>query len=378
MLSLRKIYQLLKIKFIYSACLDAMNTSYCRSIKRYPYEVVFGMKPNGVPRFLGEMQVYIHEEVLENAFHKELRGNNVHSSDVGEATLEPEATENQNGDCNHVFNSHLKVDQKSSYVDFPHHKYINHESQEKPYTVSSPRRQKIQKEVAETLKRTRKDMTMKYVTGKRVKVAEEGEHVSVKIPKAIRHPTDLRRLTCVILKRSPGRNPTYKLICEYGVIKRLFTAASLMPFPGDVKIGPPTNVLSLTDANKLFQMTEVTFCHLLHCNTAQCRCYRKIRQCSSGCHKIDTVNCKNKSQEANGFEDDELTANTLSVSSVMPAYGGEIELSDGNFVKLLDNCTIDTWIVILKAVMKNNPLVFLQQDQLSENLHFVIEKMFCQ
>ena len=36
-------------------------------------------------------------------------------------------------------------------------------------------------------------MTMKYATGKHVKVAEfeEGEHLSVKIQKAIRHPTDL-------------------------------------------------------------------------------------------------------------------------------------------------------------------------------------------
>ena len=43
----------------------------------------------------------------------------------------------------------------------------------------------------------------------------------------------------------------------------------------------------------------------------------------------------------------------------MPAFGGEIELSDGNVVKFLNTCVIDIWIVILKAVMKNNPHVFL-------------------
>ena len=102
MLSIRIIYQSLKIKFIYSTCIDAMNTSYCRSIKRSPCEVVFGMKPDVVPRFLGEMQVWIDEELLENAFDKELQGNNIDSSNVGEATLEPEVTENQNGDCNQV------------------------------------------------------------------------------------------------------------------------------------------------------------------------------------------------------------------------------------------------------------------------------------
>ena len=136
-----------------------------------------------------------------------------------------------------------------------------------------------------------------------------------------------------------------------------------MPVPGDVKIGSPTNILSLTDVYKLFQMTEVTFCHCKKsCNTAQCRCYKKSRQCSSRCHEIDTVNCKNKNHERNGIEDYELSSNTLSVSRAIPAFGGEIELSDGNFVKFLNICAIDTWIVILKAVMKNNPHVFLQQD----------------
>ena len=166
-------------------------------------------------------------------------------------------------------------------------------------------------------------MTIKYATGKRVKVAEfeEGEHVSVKIPKAIQHPTDLRRLPYVILKRSPGRSPTYKLICEYGVINTLFTETSLMPVPGDVKIGSPTNILSLTDVYKLFQMTEVTFCHCKKsCNTAQCRCYKKSRQCSSRCHKTDTMNCKNKTDERDGIEDYELNSNTYSVSPAMPAF----------------------------------------------------------
>ena len=47
----------------------------------------------------------IDEDLLENAFVKELQGNNIDSSAVGEATLEREVTENQNGDCNQVFNS---------------------------------------------------------------------------------------------------------------------------------------------------------------------------------------------------------------------------------------------------------------------------------
>ena len=99
---------------------------------------------------------------------------------------------------------------------------------------------------------------MKHATGKRVKVVEfgEGEYVSIKILKAIPHRTDLWRLPCVILKKSPGRSPTYKLICEYGLIKISFTAVNLMLFPF-FKIRPPTNILNLTDVYKLFQMTDV-------------------------------------------------------------------------------------------------------------------------
>ena len=90
-------------------------------------------------------------------------------------------------------------------------------------------------------------MAMKHATGKRVKVVEfgEGEYVSIKILKAIPHPTDLWRLPCVILKKSPGCRPTYKLICEYGLIKISFTAVNLMLFPGDVKIRPPNKYFKL-------------------------------------------------------------------------------------------------------------------------------------
>ena len=34
--------------------LDALNTSFSRSIKNSPFEVVFGMKSNGIPKILGE------------------------------------------------------------------------------------------------------------------------------------------------------------------------------------------------------------------------------------------------------------------------------------------------------------------------------------
>ena len=102
--------------------------------------------------------------------------------------------------------------------------------------MSSLRCQKLRNEVAANLKKSREDKVAKYATKKLVKVAEfeEVDHVSVLIPKAVRHTTDLRRLPCVILKKSTGCSPIYKLICEYRIIVRSFTAASMMLFPGNV------------------------------------------------------------------------------------------------------------------------------------------------
>ena len=95
-----------------------MNTSICHSIKRSPYEVFFGMKPiMGYQNFLVRckfalMRNFLNMPLIKN--YKEIM--------LILATLEPEVNENQNGDCNQVCNSHLKVNQKSPHVDFSHHK----------------------------------------------------------------------------------------------------------------------------------------------------------------------------------------------------------------------------------------------------------------
>ena len=47
--------------------LDALNTSFSRSIKNSPFEVVFGMKPNGIPKILGETN---NEVRLEDGVHR--------------------------------------------------------------------------------------------------------------------------------------------------------------------------------------------------------------------------------------------------------------------------------------------------------------------
>ena len=163
-----------------------MSTTYSHSNKKTPYETVFGMKPNGKPRILGEINVEGSEDILDNAFGKVVSS---HENEENSTTI--------------IQNFH--------YVNFSQHTQDGDDNGENTSRISSPRSQELRNEVADNLKKSREDMVAKYATTKRVKVAEfeEGDHVSVFIPKAIRHAIDLRRLPCVILKKSAGCSPVY-------------------------------------------------------------------------------------------------------------------------------------------------------------------------
>ena len=188
-----------------------MNTTYSRIIKKTPYKTVFGMKPNGIPRFLGEINIEGGEHIFDDAFEKVVQS---HKNEENITTFK----------------------QNFRYVDFSQQTQDGDDDGENTLRMSSLRCQKLRNEVAANLKKSREDKVAKYATKKLVKVAEfeEVDHVSVLIPKAVRHTTDLRRLPCVILKKSAGCSPIYKLICEYRIIVRSFTAASMMLFPGNV------------------------------------------------------------------------------------------------------------------------------------------------
>ena len=99
---------------------------------------------------------------------------------------------------------------------------------------------------------------MKYSSRKRIKVVKfrEEDHVSVAIPSAIHHSSNLRRLPSLVPNRWNGRYPTYKLMSEYGVINRRVTAATLMQYPEVIRTGAPNQQLSLSEAYKLFRFLK--------------------------------------------------------------------------------------------------------------------------
>ena len=133
-----------------------MNITYFRIIKKTPYKTVFGMKPNGIPRFLGEINIEGGDYILDDAFEKVVQS---HENEENITTFK----------------------QNFRYVDFSQQAQDCGDDGENTLRISSLRCKKLRNKVAANLKKSREDMLVKYATKKLMKVAEfeEGEHVSV-------------------------------------------------------------------------------------------------------------------------------------------------------------------------------------------------------
>ena len=184
----------------------------------------------------------------------------------------------------------------------------------------------------------------KYQKDKRIKVTDFliGQNVSVLIPKADRHHSDLKRLQCTIIDKSAGDVPTYKLICAYGIIEKRYTASSLMAYPGTLKIDREKRV-SLTEAVRLSNMNIVVFCGCKKaCQTQQCKCYNANKNCTSRCHKGKTGKCCNNNQRKQH------------VLPSVPSFGGKVTIGKRN-VEFTNTCALDTWMAIIKCLLTKFP-----------------------
>lgn len=170
--------------------LVTINSTVVSSIKKTPFEVVFGQKPNGLD------QLGLNTKCFEEY---EIAG-----------LLESEES-----------NSHV-----NSSVDFCLHQtpenLINESDSEKAFETTCEKRKCVREKVAEEIVKNVEMMKKKYMNGKRVKVAtyNEGDNVTLAIPKKMRHASDLKRLPCVVIGKSGGNQPTYKLVCQEGTIQK--------------------------------------------------------------------------------------------------------------------------------------------------------------
>ena len=140
-------------------------------------------------------------------------------------------------------------------------------------------------------------MKKKYSSSKKVETSEYnvGDNASIYIPKRDRLSTDVKRLSYVVTNKGRGKQLSYKLLTEFGILKKRYTAVKLMPYPGSVKCGDPSVKISLAAVARKVVSVKRIFCHCKGtCTTLACRCKKASIKCYSQCHEIFPNYCKNK------------------------------------------------------------------------------------
>ena len=79
-------------------------------------------------------------------------------------------------------------------------------------------------------------MTEKFERHKKKKMFNFNveDHVTRGMPKKVLHKSSIKRIPCVIIEKSHGVQPTYKLMSEFGVLNGRHAASKLMPYSGKV------------------------------------------------------------------------------------------------------------------------------------------------
>ena len=206
-----------------------------------------------------------------------------------------------------------------------------------PHYTQSPRRLQIRKKVKENIKINGEKMKVRYAKRKRLQFVDfaVGDNVAVKIPPQDRGKCEVNRLPAVVvLKRGPI-NPKYKLACQFGTLESLFTASSLIPYPGPVSLSVEMSntKISLREAARKHSVikSDIIKCKCKYgCKTTHCICKRNNKMCLSHCHK--GLKCSN-GDEFDVYEN---------VKKMFPKWGDK-HTSNENDVFFSNTCTVDNW-----------------------------------
>ena len=180
--------------------------------------------------------------------------------------------------------SSAEIDRKRrKLLNFSIHDPINIVDKE-AFEVTCPVREEIRETVKKNLEKSREKMEKKYNSSRKVETSEYnvGDNVSIYIPKKDRHSTDVKRFPCVVTNKGGGKQPTYKLLTEFGILQKIYTAAKLMSYPGSVKCGDPSVKISLAAVARKIVSAKRIFCHCKGaCTSLACRCKKASIKCSS-------------------------------------------------------------------------------------------------
>lgn len=268
------------------------------------------------------------------------------------------------------------------------------------FSVTSPRRKFIRKNVTESLAKNAERMKVKYSKKKRIKVADYavGDKVTVKIPKLDRNSTDSKRLKGIIVKKSAGCSPIYRIICAHGTLQNRYSASDLMPFHGIVDVGNVDNFISLREAAKATSKSDVVFCRCKKsgCKSNICKCYKNKQICSSRCHR-GASNCLNLDGATNfdpptlptpvhtevNKQKTKLIVNDFQGTEIiLPLWGGELPFG-AQQIKMVNTCSIDNWLFLLSHLIAERPAtvqklkeLYSEEKSFLRLMRFISNKLF--
>ena len=190
----------------------------------------------------------------------------------------------------------------------------------------------------------------KYDSSRKVETRDYNvrDNVAIYIYKRDMHSTDVKRLPCVV---TSGKQSSYKLLTEFGILQKRYTTAKLIPYPGSVKCGAPAVKIDFAAvATKVVSVKRV-FCHCKGaCTTLACRCEKASIKCSSQCLEIFANECKNRTTCTINKSDGSLVKEQE--KSAFPRFVGKIICSDQIYI-LQNTCPVDTWLFIFKNSAPN-------------------------
>ena len=167
-----------------------------------------------------------------------------------------------------------------------------------PHQTQSPRRLQIRKKAKENIKINGEKTKVKYATRKRLQFVDfaVGDNVAVKFLPQDREKCEVNKLPAVALLKRGQINPKHKLACQFGTLESLFTASSVIPYPGPVSLSVEMSntKISLREAERKHSVIEsgIIKCKCKSgCKTTRCICKRNNKKCLSHCH--EGLKCSN-------------------------------------------------------------------------------------
>ncbi|GES98738.1 KRAB-A domain-containing protein 2-like [Rhizophagus clarus] len=273
------------LKFVISA----MNSSWCRSHKKTPYELVYRDKPHGNDTLVDEL-------FAKNIYDEENIPDTIQIFDSIE-NLDNDIIDSQENELfdNEKDEQRPNSTSKKSVIQNQKSENVAHPIPIDPVLLDTTNQNITQHEILRRMARedlqnyTDKMANQMNKGKKRVKEYQIGDLVRVAIPRIDRFSVDHPTLPCKIIERT--ENDKYGLGSKFGTIEIHYSTGELEPlgtayFPELDDI--PSNKISIREAAARLQSVgsaSVAICNCKSdCNNNKYRCKKAGGSCNSRCH----------------------------------------------------------------------------------------------